>query len=150
MKKKYLLRLKKQDGGYLNYYLKYNEHGDLYHVEFRDLEESMTAAQRGWIWQFIPKTIEELEVRRKVKGVKITEVEMDLSFDAFWNLYAYKVGNKKRAKVSWDKLDDATRLIVLQKVKEYQYFLKHKSYDMVFPERFLSEKRYENDYKLSS
>jgi len=127
--------------------LKYNLEGELVYAELRDFQMSMTDKQRQWLWGFIPKCLPELE-RAKGPSVKITEVETDLSFEAFWELYDHKVGNKKRAQSAWNKLNDNTRALVMVKVREYNYYMAHVTHAKVFPERFLAQKRYENDFKV--
>lgn len=125
--------------------LKYNEYGELTYVELRDII-AMTEEQRDWIWRFIPKTLLEIQGISN-KMVKVTEIQSDLSFAAFWELYDYKLGNKERAKQHWNKLDDATRQVVMQKVLEYNYYMAQQTHAKVFAERFLSQKRWENDFK---
>lgn len=127
--------------------LKYSDQDELVHVELRDFNLKMTDEQRNWLWAFLPKTSIDLKAI-KSQTVKVTELETDLSFEAFWDLYDYKVGNKIRARKHWEQLDDATRAMAIQKVKEYNFYMAHKTHDKVFPERWLSQKRYENEFKL--
>lgn len=145
----YLLRLKTPNSGTIHFLLKYNEHDDLMEVQIRDIDSKLIEKQRNWIWNFVPKTTTELAAKT-AKEIKITKIESELSFDAFWDLYNYKLGNKKRAKAHWDKLTETKKALVMQKVKEYNFYMLHKSHDKVFAERFLSEKRYENDFTVKS
>lgn len=130
--------------------LKYNEPGDLVFVELRDFDLQLTGPQREWLWAFIPKTIDELNDRKAKSKLlcTITPVDTDLSFAAFWDLYDYKLGNKIRAEKHWNALDDATRALAMKKVKEYNYWQAHQTSSKVFAERWLAQKRYENEYRV--
>jgi hypothetical protein len=143
----YLLQLKTPRSGIITMMLKYNQHGELVSAELRDFDMGLNDTQREWLWGYIPKTTEALA---KQSRAKVTAIETELSFDDFWELYDYKVGNKKRAKESWDKLDDATRALVMAKVKEYNYYMAHVSHAKVFPERFLAQRRWENDFRIKA
>jgi hypothetical protein len=143
----YLLQLKTPNSGTINMMLKYSPAGELVSAELRDFDMQLSAHQRNWLWGFVPKCLEELETQKRGK---VTEIETALAFDDFWELYDYKVGNKKRAKESWDKLDDATRALVMAKVKEYNYYMAHVSHAKVFPERFLAQRRWENDFRIKA
>lgn len=130
--------------------LKYNERGDLVLVELRDFDLQLTGPQREWLWAFIPKTTNELNDRKTKSKLlcTITPVETDLSFEAFWDLYDYKVGNKDRARKHWNALDDATKALAMKKVKEYKFYMAHQTHGIIFAERWLSQKRYENEYRV--
>lgn len=152
MTENYLIRLKTKNNGNFDVLVKYNQFGDLIHVELRNVKHAMRPNQSFWVWVgFIPKTTQQLKElgNNKSLSVKITPIETDLSFDAFWELYNFKVGNKKRALGHWNKLDDTTRAMVMQKVKQYNYYMQTVSHAKVFAERFLSEKRYENDFTIT-
>ena len=99
----WLLRLLKTDGGHIHFLLKYNEHGDLITTELKDITDKLAERQRNWIWhEFIPMLKTETGLSSVPgnfgKRVKLSKIENDLSFDAVWDLYSYKLGNKKRAK----------------------------------------------------
>jgi hypothetical protein len=147
MTSNYLLQLKTPNSGTFVMMLKYNAERELVAVELREFELSMNEQQRQWLWDFIPKHEAGLK-HLPPKKTRVTKIENDLSFESWWDLYDYKVGNKKRAKDHYEKLDDHTKALVFQKTKEYNYFMANVSFDKVFPERFLAQKRYENEYKV--
>lgn len=150
MDNSYLIRIKSNNFGVIDMVVKYNEYGDLISCELRSLTGQMSEVMRGWLWQFAPKLEAQVEQKKETKGVKVYPIEKDLSFDTFWDLYDYKVGNKKRAKLHWNKLDDGTRIKVLAKVKEYNFYLQHVTIGKVFAERFLGQRRYENEFNIPS
>lgn len=82
------------------------------------------------------------------KGFAVKHLPPDLSFDAFWNAYEYKVGNRTKCKQLWNKLTDGERIAVLESIPKYNRWLKLKvTVDRIYPERYLSQKRYENEFK---
>ncbi len=77
----------------------------------------------------------------------ITEIT-DLSFERFWNDYAYKVGDKSKTRKLWKELSESEKIAVLDSFKRYNYYLKYMGIAKVYPERYLSQRRWENEYKL--
>lgn len=80
--------------------------------------------------------------------VKLQKQEADLSFSVFWNLYGYKVGKKDRCEKLWHNMNEQERSICLHKVKLYKQWQAQKSIDMAYPETFLSQRRWDNEFKL--
>lgn len=75
------------------------------------------------------------------------EVPADLSFAAFWNLYAYKVGNKARCEKLWKLLDSTDRIACLASLLRYKrYMLAHPNQELAYPETYLNQRRWENEY----
>ena len=80
------------------------------------------------------------------KTLKSIIVPQDLSFDNFWNTYAYKVGDLAKAKKLWKALSDPDKAKALSAIHRYRVFAKDKGIDMVYPERYLSQQRYLNSF----
>ena len=65
----------------------------------------------------------------KVKKVK----KVNISFEQFWNLYNYKVGDKSKVMAKWESLSDTNRLSVMEHLPLYiqstpdKQFRKHPS-----------------------
>lgn len=148
MEQNYLLQIKTPKTGTLALVIAYDGAGELVRVELRDYPPVMNEKQRNWLWGVIPKHATALDELGKIKSITITPIDSDLSFDAFWDAYDYKQGNKKRAKKHWDKMNNATRAIAMQKVKEYNFYIQHQSFGKVFAERWLGQERYENDFRV--
>lgn len=82
-----------------------------------------------------------------VENGKITEVT-DLSFEKFWNEYAYKIGNKPLCERLWKKLSESERISVFEKLPKYKYYLStHQSLEKAYPATFLNQRRWENEFK---
>ena len=73
----------------------------------------------------------------------------DITFDSFWNAYGYKVGNRKRAEKEWSRLNPEDRVRCLQGVKRYSMWIaQRRNQDKLYPETFLSQSRWENEFKM--
>jgi hypothetical protein len=67
----------------------------------------------------------------------------DLSFQAFWNQYANKVGNKARAEKLWNKLTDAERSQCFDALPAYDYYLRQRpTMERCYAETFLAQQRW--------
>ena len=85
----------------------------------------------------------------------IQKVDIDLSFEAFWNFYNYKVGNKTRAKEIWDGLkptNNKQRMTESNKINAYKivpklrYEYKLKNTNFPYLETFLYQRRFDNEF----
>ncbi len=111
------------------------------------VEMELTRAQSSWFWGvFLP--IDESEIKFiKNKQVVILPILAKLSFADFWNTYAYKVGNKGKAEKLWHGLSDADRTKCFNSIARYKQHLANNNIDTLYPERYLSQRRFDNEYK---
>lgn len=92
---------------------KYCEAG--YLIWFR-YDAIMTKEQREWLLSHMPLTIRGFEdVVGKSKTLKVEEVQVDLSFEAFWEAYSHKI-NKKRCVPIYNKLSTDKRMKCIQSI----------------------------------
>jgi hypothetical protein len=81
--------------------------------------------QRKWL--FIQLANEDIKTVAQWMGskgkVEIVEVPTDLSFEVFWEAYAYKVGKKERVKKKWEAMPEGERTKALAHIKKYNHFL---------------------------
>lgn len=77
------------------------------------------------------------------KNGKLTEVS-DISFDAFWAEYDYKKG-KAQAWQQWKKLSEGDRIKAISRIRAYRYDCKVHNRDMVYAERYLKHRRFEDE-----
>lgn len=105
--------------------------------------------QQAWFAENFPITLQRLnDMVRKFPTIKAELVATDLSFENFWNSYDHKVGNKPRTLKLWDKMSDGQKLKALQTIPAYDYYLKvNPQIQRLYPETYLSQQRYETDYK---
>lgn len=100
--------------------------------------------------KWLPTNLSDLETAMTQPGntIKVTEIAPDLSFQAFWDLYDYKVGNRSRAEAVWKKLSTADKNACMLGVRRYKNWLKTQSIGHAYAETFLSQRRWENEYKI--
>ena len=81
------------------------------------------------------------------KHFVIVEVPADLSFEAFWTKYNYKVGKKERAKKLWQVMTDEEHASALFAIAKYNsYLINHPTIERAYPETWLSQRRWENSF----
>jgi hypothetical protein len=98
-----------------------------------------------WLYRHFPFVDDELP--HTFPKSKITEVT-DLTFERFWREYDMKVGNKTRTEKLWNALPEADRMQVFERLPKYRRHLKlHQGIMQAYPETFLSQRRWENEYK---
>ena len=110
--------------------------------------DKMTDNELIWLLQHTP--IHEYRVGKIVPDsknkLKLIKAQSDLSFQNFWSVYNYKVGNKAKAEKLWSKMTDNERVACFEGITRYDYWLSTTTTAKVYPERFLSQKRWENEF----
>lgn len=80
-------------------------------------------------------------------GCKVTDVSnADYSFERFWNLYGYKVGNRPRVQKKWERLPEGEKILALGSIPRYQRFAASKKISLTYPETYIDQRRWENDF----
>jgi hypothetical protein len=90
---------------------------------------------------------ELLETVSKFPKALSIKPDIDLSFNGFWNAYTYKVGNKPKAEKLWDKLSENDKYAALTKIPEYNRYIARTGVAKIYPEGYLSQRRWENEFK---
>lgn len=130
---------------------KYHLNGDLY--SFTILEGKLNDNQVKWLFESC--NFPAIEVLMKTrwmvklkKNFEITIGEPDLSFEAFWNAYNNKVGKKKMAENTWNKLSKANKIKALQAISSYNKYLSRKpGIDKAHATTYLNQEYWENEWK---
>ena len=105
--------------------------------------------QVEWIFKFVPLDLTELAKYSDDPVVKYRLIESDLSFDRFWNAFDNKVGKKKRAEALWKVMKESEKIKCFEVIPRYDYWLAAKAtINKLYPETFLSQRRWENDFKI--
>lgn len=123
-------------------------------VEFADgILESITFAEASrpqidWILKRMPSGENELIDFCKTAKLRLSEVPVDLSFEAFWNAYKRKVGKLKRTQRLWETMTDLQKQTVLTVIPRYHRFLAHENTSISYAETFLANEMWNNDYRL--
>ena len=96
-----------------------------------------------------PWTEDGLKRFESITKGKVTRIAPDLCFTAFWNAYAYKIGNKVRTEKLWNALNDVDKAAAMKSIPIYDSFLTvKKNQDKVYPETYLHQRRFENNFKI--
>lgn len=108
-------------------------------------------AQIQWLLNNVPVLEDALgQLTQAYPFITVKAVPKDLSFNAFWETYGYKVGNKARAMKLYAATSDADRTAIFAKIPLYKMWLTQRpSTEMLYPETFLHQKRWQSDYKIS-
>jgi len=81
----------------------------------------------------------------KLNMFNVRQLEDDLSFDRFWEVYGYKVSRKKAEKL-WDKLSKAKRILVFLHLPKYESYLAKKGIEKAYPDTYLRNEKYNDEY----
>lgn len=119
--------------------------------ESEDYDDKATSFLHNWLRSQVEETkmLENVHDATLLVRFRADKMEVDTGFDAFWNAYNYKVGNKKKAMTEWEKLPQEDRVRCLRSLPRYEIWLKQKTkQEKIYPERYLSQSRWENEYKV--
>lgn len=107
---------------------------------------NMNDATVDYFKKQFPFKLSELDHYKQSNLFKVDELEQDLSFNAFWNTYARKVGNKSRAEKLWKGLKDTQKAKALNYIKTYDnHLIMNQGITKLYPETYLSQKRFDNE-----
>ncbi len=117
--------------------------------------ENYTETDRLWLLNWLRSQVKESDLLANENDdslnvkFRVQEVEQDLGFDNFWDTYGHKVGNKSKCKKIWRLMNAEEQKQVFVNIKKYKYWLTHNPRtDQIYPEGYLSQRRFENEYKI--
>ena len=122
-------------------------------IAFKILEGELNEKQQAWLFcHRFPYQEQQMEVMKTVEWFEVTESDPDLSFDAFWTAYGYKLGKKVQAQNAWNKLSKGERIAALAGIKPYDNYLKRRNNSIAkaYPSSYLNQRYWENDYKSTA
>lgn len=107
----------------------------------------MTDSQRTHILRRMPLTRPGLESLEALSpNITITELDQDISFDAFWNAYNKKI-NRKRCEPLWAKLKDSDKVLCLASIKPYKRYLHRTNFRaQKDPDGYLRDRLFETEW----
>ncbi|MGG5507919.1 MULTISPECIES: hypothetical protein [unclassified Myroides] len=132
----------------LEFVFKYDLKGVLRSFEKNQL---LNEAQKQWLYsKRFPETEEILQTSwiqdpNMRKKFKVEKAPADLSFDALWELYGYKV-SKQDAEKAFNKLSEIDVLKCFQSLKAYEDHLFAKKIAKAHLSRFINGRYFENEY----
>jgi hypothetical protein len=89
-----------------------------------------------------PFTFDKLSYLKGKTG-RIEEIQ-DITWDRFWTDYNYKKG-KIKAEIEWNKLKSDEQAKAIAKIPSYKYFCSIHNHEVLYPERYLKYKRYNDE-----
>ena len=112
-----------------------------------EVPAEMAAVRKSKFLAVVPVTLDEFKSWMQNKNFVVQEVPQDLSFEAFWTRYNYKVGKKERAKKLWQSMTDDEHAAALLSIQKYNaYLINHPTLERAYPETWLSQRRWENTF----
>lgn len=126
---------------------KFDINGNLVHFNYEG--EILTNDQFKWLFDRFP--IKESGIRHfeSNKNLQVTKGEPNVSFDAFWNTYANKVGKRKMAENTWNRMSKADKIQVFINIPRYKNYLKYyPNQQMMYPTTYLNQEAYKNEWKV--
>lgn len=76
--------------------------------------------------------------------VKESKVNINISFDVFWDLYDKKVGNKKLCIQRWNKLTDDERQKIVDTLPQFKASIRDVQF-LPYPEKYLNQQRWNDE-----
>lgn len=131
----------------------YDLNGNL--IAFKVLGGVLTNDQMVWFFRkgnfpVLESVIKTIWIPNLKKNFEITIGKPDLSFDAFWNTYANKVGKRKETQNHWNRLSKADKIQVFSNIPKYNNYLKHyPKQQKQYPSTYLNQEAYLNDWKVA-
>jgi hypothetical protein len=122
----------------------YNANGLL--TAYNLTEGTFEQQQFDFFFKHFPKTIKQLQTLRewKLKNVRISEVQPDISFDAFYNAYAHKISKRKTAETVWEKMPDTEKIKAIAYIPTYDRYLRESKVNKKYPETYLNSEMWNN------
>lgn len=85
---------------------------------------------------------EEFLQSAKERNIKVTKVNREITFDMFWDAYAYKSSGKQEAENAWKKLSKEDRLSAFDYIPVYEGLLKLNPVSKLYAASYLNKKRW--------
>lgn len=133
----------------VEFVFKYDLNGDL--REFYITGETLTEGQKAWLFSSCRFPIDEDKIQKWTKmpemmqRFKVQKILADLSFDALWKQYDYKMGKKDAIK-SFNKLKEADIIKVFLSLKGYEAHLKRTGQAKAYLATYINKEYFNNEY----
>ncbi len=115
-----------------------------------EAEQDVTEKFVKWMFRNFPFHVKGLQLKLFTDLFTISEVKQGLNFSDFWEAYDYKVGKKNRTERLWDAMTEAERAQAMASISKYNLYLaQHPGIEKAYPDTWLNQRRWENQYKLS-
>jgi competence transcription factor ComK len=120
--------------------LVYDEEGNLRSISFN---EACKDALKNNLAKLFPVRIEMLK-HAYFRECQIKDsTNIDVSFEAFWNTYNFKVGKVMRVKAKWNKLSVQDRQLAMLFIPKYKQFKEKTNSNLQYPETYINQRTWE-------
>jgi hypothetical protein len=118
-------------------------------LNYIELVGNFNEFQYSFVFDAVVK-LDELQFVSKMtkyKGITLRKINEDLSFERFYNAFANKVGNKKRAMKLWSAMTDGEKSACIASIPMYdRWLLQRQNIEKSYPETYLFQRRWENTF----
>jgi hypothetical protein len=127
----------------------YFEDEQICKVEFHEI----TKAQYEFIcFNILPKIFAQSDIQGTINEFKthleVIEETPNIPFSTFWDAYGLKIGRKERCEKLWKLMTDVEKNLAFNGIKKYNDWLtRNANIQKLYPETFLNQRRWENEYK---
>lgn len=123
----------------------YNEFGILCFYDGTGLDQK----QSDWFLNNLPLTENIIPVyqQKYSNSLRISKAQSDISFEAAYNAYNFKVGKKEKSRKLWNNMLDNDKHLFFRMLADYNAYLTKKHIAKAYFETFLNNQYYLNDYK---
>ena len=124
----------------------YDLNGDLKAFNVLDGSEFSPKLQ-NWLLQpsRFPLKEEIIKSWTKFKNLEIIIGEPDLTFENFWKAYNLKVG-KIASEKAWNRLTKLEKLKAIKSIKAYDAYLRRKGISKAYPQKYLNQKKFNDEF----
>lgn len=136
---RYLMKLTRRNA---SFHLEYNDDGVLVDLKL-EISSSTPFEVLKFFFLNVPFMENHLEQYKKQQHVEIREVDQDLSFEAFWNAYDYKVDKKSTCTRIWNALTDVEKVKALAYIPKYNQHLLLTNVGRKYPSTYLNSRVWE-------
>lgn len=107
----------------------------------KSMEAQEPQVDTDGLWSLFKREAQFLEEAAK-KGVKVTPLKREITFDMFWDRYAYKISGKPEAQKAWNKLSRADQAAAYDHIPVYEGQLKLNPVAKLYGSSYLNAKRW--------
>ena len=134
------MKFKRQEATAL---VEYNEQGFL--IKYELTPGQFKDEHFKFLVKYFPTHLSKVKGWMKnFKNVEIRELEEDLSFDAFYDKYAYKISKRSVAEKIWKKMPDIEKAKAIKFIDVYDTNIRKSGINKKYPETYLNSEMWNN------
>lgn len=108
----------------------------------------LTVEQRDYFLRHVAVCLFDLEAFVKQSRFTCVEADIEITFEMFWDKYAFKV-DRKRAEKIWDKMSKAKKISAFYGIDRYDRYLRRTAdwRNKMEPKTYLKNERWEDEWR---